>query len=181
AGLSQLSHQISHPLDQIAADDRELAHRMDLLRYQVEEITAPQLQPDEEAELERERLVLGNAERLARLAAETYQLLEGADDTGPAPVSGALDQIRLAVERIEELARVDATNEPLANQLREALILLEDVAHGVRVYAEEVEGDPERLAAVEDRLALLKQLKRKYGATIAEVIAYGEQAAQELH
>ncbi|MFO7271361.1 DNA repair protein RecN [Sphaerobacter thermophilus] len=181
AALVHEYHQIRRQIDQIVADERERAHRMDLLRFQVEEITAAKLHPDEEAELERERLVLGNAERLARLAAETYQLLEGADDTGPAPVSGALDQIRLAAERIEELARVDATNEPLANQLREALILLEDVAHGVRVYAEEVEGDPERLAAVEDRLALLKQLKRKYGATIAEVIAYGEQAAQELH
>ncbi|MDI3339656.1 MAG: DNA repair protein RecN [Sphaerobacter sp.] len=181
AALVREYQQIRRQIEQIVVDERERAHRIDLLRFQVEEISAARLRPEEEEELEHERLVLANAERLARLAAEAYQLLDGEDEAGPAPVVGALNGLRLAVERVEELARVDAATEPLANQLREALYLLEDAAHGVRAYAESVQGDPARLAEVEERLALLKQLKRKYGATLAEVIAYGEQAARELH
>lgn len=181
AALVHDYHRVQRQIDQILSAERERAHRIDLLCFQVEEISSAQLQPDEEDELERERLVLGNAERLARLAAESYQLLEGGDAAGPEPLPGALDQLRIAIEQMEALTEIDASTEALTNQLREGLYLLEDAAHGVRAYMETVEGDPARLAEVEDRLALLKQLKRKYGATIAEVIAYGEEAAQELH
>lgn len=181
AALVREYHEIQRRIDQITSDERDRAHRMDLLRFQVDEIAAARLRPGEEEELERERSVLGNAERLARVAAEAYQLLEGGDIASAEPTPGALDSLRLAVERVEELSRFDQSNESLANQLREAQFLLEDCAQAVRTYAETVEADPARLAEVEERLALLKQLKRKYGATIDEVIAFGEQAARELH
>lgn len=167
-------------ISQILTDERERAQRIDLLRFQVDEITAARLQPFEEEQLERQRVILGNAERLARLALEAYQLLEGGDETAVEPVPGALDNLRLAVERVEELARVDTGNEALADQLREVRYLIEDCAQSVRLYADSIEADPARLAETEDRLALLRGLKRKYGATVEEVIAYGERAADEL-
>jgi DNA repair protein RecN (Recombination protein N) len=124
--------------------------------------------------------VLANAERLALLAAEAHQLLEGGDETSAEPVAGALDGVRVAVERIEELARIDRDNEALAGQLREVQFLLEECAQSVRSYADRIEANPDRLEAIEDRLALLKQLKRKYGATVDEVLSYFDRASSEL-
>ncbi|HET9017052.1 MAG TPA: DNA repair protein RecN [Thermomicrobiaceae bacterium] len=167
-------------IEHIVSDERERAHRVDLLRFQVDEIDAAAPHADEEDALDHERAVLGNADRLARLAAEAYQVLESAEDTGAQPAAGVLDGLRLAVARAEELSRIDTGAEPLATQLREAQYLLEDAALSVRSYADGIEANPERLAAVEDRMALLKGLKRKYGATLSEVLAYRDEAAREL-
>ena len=168
-------------ISEIQTNERERAQRMDMLRFQADEIESARLSPNEEEELERERDVLANSERLALLAAEASQLLDGGDETSAEPVPGALDNLRVAVERIEELARIDRESEPLASQLREILFLLEEHALTIRGYADRVESDPERLEAVEDRLAMLKQLKRKYGATIGEVLAYLDRASEELN
>lgn len=181
AGLVRDYQETRRQIERIVSDERERARRIDLLRFQAEEIAAAVLRPDEEEELERERQVLGNAERLARLALEAYSLIEGGDTSGPEPMPGALDSLRLAVDRIDELARIDPSREGLVAQLRETQYLLEDCAQSVRGYAETVEADPMRLAEIEDRLALIKQLERKYGATLAEVIAYGDEASSELY
>ena len=180
ATLVRAHQETCRQIERILSDERERAHRIDLLRFQVDEIDAAAPRAEEQDELDHERAVLGNADRLAHLAAEAYQLLEGAEDGGPQPVPGVLDTLRLAVARGEELARVDDSTEPLATQLREAQYLLEDAALSVRSYADAVEANPERLAAVEDRLALLRQLQRKYGATLVEVVSYRDEAAREL-
>ncbi|MBX6343319.1 MAG: AAA family ATPase, partial [Thermomicrobiaceae bacterium] len=88
-------------IDEILTGERARAQRIDLLRFQVDEIAAARLAPGEEEELLQERTVLANAERLATLAAEAYQLLEGGDAAAAEPLPGALDNLRLAVERVE--------------------------------------------------------------------------------
>jgi DNA repair protein RecN (Recombination protein N) len=173
-------HAVRSQIDQIGRDERERARRIDLLRFQVDEIRASQLRPDEDRELDQERTILTNAERLAGLAAEAYQLLEGGDELGAEPSPGALDNLRLAAERIDELARFDPSIQDLAGQIREAQYLLEDYTQTIRGYGDAIEADPARLAQIEDRLALIKQLKRKYGSTVEEITSYGEQAAAEL-
>ncbi|MCM8747209.1 DNA repair protein RecN [Thermomicrobium sp. CFH 73360] len=160
-------------LDQLRAQERDRAHRIDFLRYQLQEITGARLRPDEEEELQRERARLQNAERLAMLAAEVVANLDGEDDT-------PLDALRRASLRLEELARLDPDQQGLVGQLREALYSIEDVVRTMRVYAETVESDPDRLAAIEDRLELLRRLKRKYGATVEEILSYAERARREL-
>ncbi len=172
---------IARRISEIQTNERERAQRMDMLQFQADEIESANLSPTEEEELERERDVLANSERLALLAAEASQLLDGGDEASAEPVAGALDNLRVAVERIEELARIDRESESLASQLREILFLLEEHALTIRGYGDRVEADPERLEAIEDRLALLKQLKRKYGATIGEVLAYLDRASEELN
>ena len=95
----------------------------------------------------------------------------------------ALDRgyvLRLAAVRLEELCQLDPTQQAVAGQVLEATYTLEEAARELRGYAESIEADPERLAAVEDRLALIKQLKRKYGATIEEVLEHARRAAAEL-
>ncbi len=172
---------IARRISDIQANERERAQRLDMLRFQAEEIESAHLTANEEEDLERERDVLANSERLALLAAEASQLLDGGDEASAEPVTGALDNLRIAVERIEELSRIDRESEPLASQMREILFLLEEHALTIRGYADRIEADPERLEVIEDRLALLKQLKRKYGATVGEVIAYLDRASEELN
>jgi DNA repair protein RecN (Recombination protein N) len=167
-------------IEKIQSTERERAQRTDLLQFQVEEIGSAALEPGEDDALDRERTVLANSERLALLAADAHQLLDGGDEASGEPISGALDQLRVAVERVDELARIDRENEPLAAQMREVLFLLEDHTLTIRSYSERVEADPERLAEIEDRLALMKQLKRKYGATLDDVISYLDKASAEL-
>lgn len=162
---------------QLVTEERERAQRIDLLRFQVQEISAARLQPGEEEALVRERSILANAERLANLAQEAYSLLAGGDGEG---VLSAVDALRLAAVRLEELCQLDPERQALASQVLEAAYTLEEAARELRGYAESIEADPERLAAVEDRLALIKQLKRKYGATIEEVLEHARRAAAEL-
>lgn len=167
-------------ISEVQTNERERAQRIDMLRFQADEIETAHLRPGEEGELERERSVLANAERLKLLAAEASQLLEGADEMSAEPLPGALDNLRVAVDRVDELARIDADNEDIARQLRDLQFMLEEHVLTIRSYADRIEADPERLEAIEDRLALLKQLKRKYGSTIDEVIDYLDKASAEL-
>ncbi|MCS7257445.1 MAG: DNA repair protein RecN [Thermomicrobium sp.] len=164
---------VRRQLERLRAEEREREHRADLLRYQVQEIEAARLRPGEEDELLAERARLQNAERLAMLASDVLMLLEGEEQ-------GVLDGIRRASVRLDELGRLDSTQESLAEQLREALYVLQDVARSVRAYAEELEADPERLTAIEDRIDTIRRLKRKYGDTIEAILDYADRARREL-
>ena len=168
--------QVRRDLAALRQDERERARRIDLLTYQVEEIRAARLTSGEEANLLAERTRLANAEQLLTLTAEALQALE--DETGEQP--GAIDRLGEAVHALSRLARVDddrrgdlQTAEALADSLS-------DLARALRHYRDSVEYNPERLQEVEERLNLLYNLKRKYGDSIEEIIAYGEQAAREL-
>ncbi len=161
--------------DELREAQADAARRLDLLRYQVEEIVNAGLRPEEEDELAAEKRVLANAERLALLAANASDALSGAEDGA----RGALDALNEAAVALGELTKLDESQQETLEQLNGALYTLEEVAHTLRSYASSIEADPARLAEIEERLDLLQRLKRKYGATIAEVIAFGEQAARE--
>jgi len=164
---------VRRELEEMRTRAREREHRRDLLRYQVDEIARARLRVGEEEELVLERNRLQNAERLASLATEVASSLDG-DEFAP------LDALRRAVLRLEELGRLDPEQRGLAEQLREALYTVEEVVRTVRSYAESIEADPDRLTVIEERLDLLRRLKRKYGATIEEILAYAEEALREL-
>lgn len=158
-------------------DERELERRAELLRYQAEEIAAAQLLPTEITELEQERTVLGNAEKLGEMSETAHAALAGSDD-GEMP--GALVALSLTQRTLHDLARIDASLQDPLTTLEDCLYRLEDVAATLRDYRERAEADPERLATIEERLNLITRLRRKYGATIDEIIAYGAEAATEL-
>jgi DNA repair protein RecN (Recombination protein N) len=168
--------QARRELAALRQDERERARRIDLLTYQAEEIAAARLIPGEEAELLAERTRLANAEQLLALTGEALQALE--DETGERP--GALDRLGEVVHALSRLARIDGS---LRDDLQTAESLadaLSDLARALRRYRETVEYNPERLQEVEERLNLIYNLKRKYGDSIDEIIAYGQQAAREL-
>ncbi len=168
--------QVRVELDSLRRDSRELARRVDLLTYQVEEIAAAGLQAGEDETLEGERRRLANAEILAGQSAAIYRLLSDGDNEMPS----AVDQVGEIAGRLEKLSRVDPDLGALQNQAAEALDRLSDLARALADYSESIAFDPERLTEVEERLDLIYQLKRKYGESIAEIIAYGREAQAEL-
>ncbi len=172
--------EIRGRLQRLDRDDRELARRIDLLRFQVDEIDAAKVKADEEEQLLAERRILVSAGRLVDLAERAYRRLSGGGDEAK-PTRGALDLLRQVNTLLSELVTLDPTLEELRGSVEEQVYLLEDAAATVRDYRERIEGDPKRLEEIEERLTLLNDLKRKYGATLDEVIAFGANAADELN
>ncbi len=177
SGLVSRIRALRGQIELIERGSRDRAQRVDLLEFQVGEIAAAELRIGEEEELINERRVLSSAERLATDASEALILLNGGDVEELLP---ALQAAKKATHLIEGLATIDESLESLSTRLNEQVFLLEDLAAEIRVYRDEIEADPLRLELVEERLDLLQKLKRKYGESIVDVIAYGEQAQQEL-
>jgi DNA repair protein RecN (Recombination protein N) len=153
--------------------ERQRQQRLDLLTFQSGEITAAALRPGEEEELAAERLLLQHAGRLAAAAEGGYEALYGAE-------GAVCERLGSVAGELEGLAPVDPTLAPLAEAVRGALYALEDVARELRDRTRRVAFDPQRQAAVEERLALLATLKRKYGATLEAVLAYRETIDREI-
>lgn len=161
--------------DRLCRSRQDAARRLDLLGYQVEEIAAASLRPGEEEELEAERTVLANADRLATLAHTALTLLS----EGEGEEINALALLNRGVAIVGDLARIDASQDALLESLNTALYGVEEAARDLSRYADGIEADPGRLASLEERSTQLQMLKRKYGETVEEVIAFGERATAE--
>jgi DNA repair protein RecN (Recombination protein N) len=160
-------------LNDLLLGEQDRLRMVDLWTYQSKEIEQARLEPGEDEALETEKRVLANAEKLYAAAISAFdELYEGG--------ASAEAALRSAIRNVEELARYDARFTESAQQLASARASISDIAVTLRDYAESINASPERLAEIEDRLALLDRLKRKYGKTIAEVIAFGEDVAHKL-
>jgi DNA repair protein RecN (Recombination protein N) len=163
----------SDKLDEMLSGEQDRLRMVDLWTYQHKEIEAARLIPGEDEALETEKRVLANSEKLYAAAMGAFeQLYEGG--------ASAEVALRAAVRNVEELARYDARFTEAAQQLESARATVGDIGGNLRDYAEGIHASPERLAEIEDRLAALDRLKRKYGKTAAEVIAFGQDVAQRL-
>jgi DNA repair protein RecN (Recombination protein N) len=160
-------------LDELLQGEQDRLRMVDLWIYQRKEIEAARLEAGEDEALETEKRVLANSEKLYTAAMNAFdQLYEGG-----ASAEGAL---RGALRNVEELARYDGRFSEAAQQLESMRATLGDVSASLRDYAEGINASPERLAEIEDRLAAIDRLKRKYGQTVVEVIAFGEEVAVKL-
>jgi DNA repair protein RecN (Recombination protein N) len=160
-------------LDQLLTNEQDRLRMVDLWSYQSKEIAAANLVTGEDEALETEKRVLANAEKLYAAAMGAFdQLYEGG--------ASAEAALRAAGKNLDELARYDEKFGDAAQQIASARAIVGDVSTTLRDYAERIDASPERLAEIEDRLALLDRLKRKYGKTAAEVIALGEEVARKL-
>jgi len=160
-------------LEEVVTEERGKADREDLLRYQVNEIETLRdaLENEEALVVERERL--RHAEKLGTAASEAEAQLYSDDDS----ICGAISRIASSVEQASSF---DPSLEPMAAQVREALLQLEDAASELGSYARDLSFDPNRLGALEDQADRLSRVKRKYGDTGAEILAYRDRAAAEL-
>jgi DNA repair protein RecN (Recombination protein N) len=158
----------------LIVDERTYAQRLDLLRHQTGEIQAARLRPGEEEELEAAHSRAHNAARLAELCQGALDLL-GEGETALVTQWGALGRL------LHELKRLDAGAANLTETQEQVSETLNELQRGLSQYADKLDLDPARLAELEERLNLLQSLKRKYGPTIEAILAYGENAARELH
>ena len=176
AALAQRLRAVRSELQRLRQDARTMAQRVDLLSFQTEEIVSANLQPGEDVVLDGERRRLSNAESLLRLAQSSVAIINDGESETPA----AIDLIGEAAGRIERLARIDPDMAEAAESAQVMLEQLADLARSLQDYADSLEFNPERLGEVEDRLELIDNLKRKYGDTIEQIVAFGGQAQAEL-
>ena len=160
-------------IDELEHGEQDRLRLVDLWAFQKREIDDARLSRGEDEELEAEKRVLANAEKIYNAAMNAFDLLyEGNSSTA--------STLRAAQKQIEELAKYEPKFEEALAALDTARISVEDVGATVRDFAGGIHASPEHLAEVEDRLALLDRLKRKYGPTLEEVIAFGADVTRKL-
>ncbi len=163
----------SDELAALGGDERQREARVDYLTFQLEELDAAALRPGEDISLELDRVRLASVDLLQGAARGAEEILYGADDS-------ARDRIAAATREIERALKTDVTLEPVARQLGEIETLIDDAADQLRTYADKLEGDPERLAALDERIALIRRLTRKHAGTLDQVIAKASELRTEL-
>lgn len=159
--------------DELDRGAQEKLRLADLWAFQRKEIEAAAPEAGEDADLENERRVLRNVVRLQELAGGAYATLYEDPDSASA-------QVGSIAKRLEELARIDESAQEMLAQLQPATISLQETAHSLRHYLGKLEADPGRLDQVEDRLAALEKLKRKYGPTIEQTLHFLEEVRANL-
>ncbi len=164
---------VAQKLEDLEQGEQDRLRMADLWSYQRKEIEAAQLVEGEDGLLENEKRVLANTEKLYAAALGAFdQLYEGSNSAESA--------LRAALRNMEELARYDSKFADAVQQLTSARAIVDDLSDTLRDYAAGLSASPERLAEIEDRLVVLERLKRKYGGSVAEVIAFGESVAAKL-
>ncbi len=165
--------QATDKLEEMLQGEQDRLRMVDLWSYQAKEIEAAKPEPGEDETLETEKRVLANAEKLYAAAMGAFdQLYEGGISVEVC--------LRAAIKHVEELARYDGKFNESVQQLKSAGAIVDDVATSLRDYADRINASPDRLAEIEDRLAILDRLKRKYGHTMEEIIAFGEDVQRKL-
>jgi len=171
-------NKVEQELKALEKDEQERARREEFLRFQLEEISRAQLKEGEEPELERKRDILASAEKLKTISYEAYRVLSEEDASGQA--APALDKLNEAAQAIKRLVEIDPSLKPQLDFLEQTIDTLTETAREIRAYSEGLEYDPNRLEEIESRLELIRSLKRKYGQSVGEVLAYLTKAQKEL-
>lgn len=167
--------RVKRELDALITDEAEKQRKIDLLQYQVQEIEDAGLTAGEEQALENRRKVLSNASAIRDRLAQSYALLSGSDDA-----AGAVDLLGEASNAVDAAAQLDPALTAAAGQLLDLYYNAKDVAADLIGRLDTYDTNDAELDEVEQRLDLLYQLKRKYGSTVEDVIAFGQKAREEL-
>jgi DNA repair protein RecN (Recombination protein N) len=183
------SEQLHHTLDQykelfqsyqllqkkikrLTENEQEVAQRIDLLKYQIEEIGNANLQPGDDDDLEEEKLKLNNYERLFRTVHEAQESIRGENK--------GIDWVGHAMSQLDQVVELDETLQSINEAVTNAFYTLEDASFRLRDYTDHLEFDSNRLDFVEQRLNEIRILKRKYGKSVLEVVEYGAKIEDEL-
>jgi DNA repair protein RecN (Recombination protein N) len=146
---------------------------LDLVRHQVAEIKSANLVADEEEEIEKRYKLASNSKRLIELASAIANKLSEAD-------ASVLSQLSETQRLLRELEKIDSSIAHLSSAHTASVVELSEIARALSAYAEKLDLDPQQLASLEQRVSLFETLKRKYGGSIADVIAFGERAAERM-
>ena len=146
---------------------------LDLLRHQISEIKSANLVADEEEDIEKRYKLASNSKRLIELAGAIANKLSEADDS-------VLSQLAETQRLLRELEKTDSSIAQLSSAHAASVVELSEISRALSAYAEKLDLDPQQLASLEQRVSLFETLKRKYGGSIAEVVAFGERAAERM-
>ncbi|HWE52096.1 MAG TPA: DNA repair protein RecN [Bryobacteraceae bacterium] len=172
-GLFHAWQTVADEIARLENADQEKARMLDLWRFQKNEIEGAELLPEEDAELETERRIQQNAGRLLDTAGAAFEALYEAPES-------ALSVVRSVAKKLDELAKIDGNMTPVRQSLEPALIAIQDVSYSLRDYLGHVEANPARLEEIETRLAAIDKLKRKYGGSVAEILAFLADVNQKI-
>jgi DNA repair protein RecN (Recombination protein N) len=167
---------VQHELQELRLSEQDAARRSDMLSFQINEIESARLRPGEEEDLRDERNRLANAEGLANLAQQALLALDEGTPEAPATT----DLLGQVVAALNSLARLDPSQAAFHEQALAMFESLSDLSGSLHNYLEGIEFNPKRLDQVEERLDLINNLKRKYGATILDILSFGEDARRKL-
>ena len=174
-GARQLT-DIRRELDRLRENDAEVARRVDFLGYQVGEISTANLRPTEYDDLTLERDRVANAERIITLCDHAYRALyDGLDRR-----ESVMDLIGQVSKDLSQLEQLDPSLRQNLESVEALMHQVDELARALRRYRDDIEYSPDRLDELEGRLDLINRLRRKYGSTIGEILAFGERASQEL-
>lgn len=165
--------EVREKLRRLRQRQKERADQVELMRFQLQELETAQLQPHEDETLEQERNILKHAATLMESSRRAYQTLY-------AQRGAVLEQLTDVQRDLETLKQIDPSQETLVNDLEQARIHLQELAHSLQKYANNLSFDPQRLAAVEERIAWLQRLSKKYRGTVADLLLKMDQLRREL-
>lgn len=175
AQLRALQREAASLAETLKTSERE----KELLEFEIKELTSADLEEGEDEKLADEARILKNAEALRKSANHVYRQLED-DNAGMGSSGSPLERLRDAAKELIKLSEIDESLSELGDRLESSLYELEDITSQVRHYAETIESNSMRLDEVTDRLALIAKLKRRYGNSIPEILAYQADAAEKL-
>ncbi|MGG2064484.1 DNA repair protein RecN [Bacillus sp. S14(2024)] len=164
--------QLKKQLLSLTENEQQMAHRLDLIQFQHEEIRNADLKIDEEQNLLEERLKISNFEKIYKALGDSYRSLTE-DRSG-------LDHVRNAMNQMESITDLDIAYQENYDAIANSYYLLEEVAYQLREKLDMMEYDPNRLDEIETRLNEIRMLKRKYGNTVEEILAYADEIEQEI-
>ena len=172
----QQLREVQKMLGHLRQNEQDKARRMDMLSYQIQEIESAKLEPGDETNLRQDRTRLANAESLANHSQNALMLIED----GTPDVPGISELFGEVQEALKNLSRIDPTTAALSERGDNALLLLQDLGLELQNYSEGIEFNPRLLNKVEERIDLINNLKRKYGNSIEEILAFCVRAREEL-
>lgn len=167
---------IKNKLKSIMGDDRERARKLDLLRFQIDEIDGAKLKDGEEEELLRQRSILNNAEKLFSVLSDGYsRLYESSDMT-----SAILDNLGSMLNEFHSIVSIDSNLLNIYKSIEDSYYNLESAASDIRDYRDKIDFNPELVEEIEQRIDIINKLKRKYGSTIADILKYRDSVSREM-
>ena len=163
-------NEVKQELKENYGDDKERQRKLDLLKYQVNEIDEANLKIDEEIELEEKRKVMMNSEKIVENLQEADNLI----------AENSIDSISMAIRALEKIENIDKKYEKISSDLKSIYYELQELSRDISTYKDDVYFDEEENNYIEERLDLIYSLKRKYGNTIEEILTYLEETKKEI-
>jgi DNA repair protein RecN (Recombination protein N) len=156
----------------LTENEQEIAHRLDLIQFQLNEIESANLSPKEDEELYEEKVKISNFEKIFQGLNNCYQALHG-EQRG-------LDWLAVAMDQLEDLSSIDESLKEIFESISNSYYILEDISYKLREKIDQMEYDPQRLDFIETRLNEINHLKRKYGRTVEEILQYAAKIEEEI-